>query len=221
MLGLAWQKAKSYQLDYIGSEHLLAGILEEGGLAASLLNEAGLTSELVDKNLTSLAQREPVEQEEPEDLDGNMLVNMMTPRTKQVINLAAREAQARRSNVIEPEYLLLALLREGQSVAVRIMQAAGISIRELYQAVSQILATREEPLSPESEAAGGGMPGMSGAGGGMPGTASDKTGHSKTPTLDKFSRDLTAMAREGKFDPIIGRNEEIIRAGRFSAAGLK
>lgn len=212
MLGLAWQKAKSYQLDYIGSEHLLAGILEEGGLAASLLNEAGLTSELVDKNLTSLAQREPVEQEEPEDLDGNMLVNMMTPRTKQVINLAAREAQARRSNVIEPEYLLLALLREGQSVAVRIMQAAGISIRELYQAVSQILATREEPLSPESEAAGGGMPGMSGAGGGMPGTASDKTGHSKTPTLDKFSRDLTAMAREGKFDPIIGRNEEIIRA---------
>lgn len=212
MLGLAWQKAKSYQLDYIGSEHLLAGILEEGGLAASLLNEAGLTSELVDKNLTSLAQREPVEQEEPEDLDGNMLVNMMTPRTKQVINLAAREAQARRSNVIEPEYLLLALLREGQSVAVRIMQAAGISIRELYQAVSQILATREEPLSPESEAAGGGMPGMSGAGGGMPGTASGKTGHSKTPTLDKFSRDLTAMAREGKFDPIIGRNEEIIRA---------
>jgi len=212
VLGLAWQKAKSYQLDYIGSEHLLAGILEEGGLAASLLNEAGLTSELVDKNLTSLAQREPVEQEEPEDLDGNMLVNMMTPRTKQVINLAAREAQARRSNVIEPEYLLLALLREGQSVAVRIMQAAGISIRELYQAVSQILATREEPLSPESEAAGGGMPGMSGAGGGMPGTASGKTGHSKTPTLDKFSRDLTAMAREGKFDPIIGRNEEIIRA---------
>ena len=212
MLGLAWQKAKSYQLDYIGSEHLLAGILEEGGLAASLLNEAGLTSELVDKNLTSLAQREPVEQEEPEDLDGNMLVNMMTPRTQQVINLAAREAQARRSNVIEPEYLPLALLREGQSVAVRIMQAAGISIRELYQAVSQILATREEPLSPESEAAGGGMPGMSGAGGGMPGTASDKTGHSKTPTLDKFSRDLTAMAREGKFDPIIGRNEEIIRA---------
>ncbi len=212
VLGLAWQKAKSYQLDYIGSEHLLAGILEEGGLAASLLNEAGLTSELVDKNLTSLAQREPVEQEEPEDLDGNMLVNMMTPRTKQVINLAAREAQARRSNVIEPEYLLLALLREGQSVAVRIMQAAGISIRELYQAVSQILATREEPLSPESEAAGGGMPGMSEVGGGMPGAASGKNGRSKTPTLDKFSRDLTAMAREGKFDPIIGRNEEIIRA---------
>jgi ATP-dependent Clp protease ATP-binding subunit ClpC len=216
VLGFAWQKAKSYQLDYIGSEHLLAGILEEGGLAASLLNEAGLTSELVDNNLTSLAQREPVEQETPEDLDGNMLINMMTPRTKQVINLAAREAQARRSNVIEPEYLLLGVLREGQSVAVRIMQAAGISSRELYQAVSQILATREEPLSPESEAeaAGSAMPGAGGgmAGAGTAGAVSGQGGRSKTPTLDKFSRDLTAMAREGKFDPIIGRNEEIIRA---------
>ncbi|HHV41397.1 MAG TPA: ATP-dependent Clp protease ATP-binding subunit [Clostridiaceae bacterium] len=214
VLGFAWQKAKSYNLDYIGSEHILAGLLEEDGLAASVLQEAGLTAELVANNLTNLAQREPSDYPLPEDINGNTLINMMTPRTRQVINLAAREAQARRSNVIEPEYLLLAILREGGSVAVRILQVAGISSRELYQTLSQILATRDEPLSPESEAAGAGhMPGAVDATGGVAGTpAAGATTKSNTPTLDKFSRDLTAMAKEGKFDPIIGRNEEIIRA---------
>jgi ATP-dependent Clp protease ATP-binding subunit ClpC len=216
VLGFAWQKAKSYSLDYIGSEHILSGIIEEDGLAASVLQEAGLSAEQLEMNLSQLAQREPSEHVDlPENMDGNALVNMMTPRTRQVINLAAREAQSRRSNVIEPEYLLLAILREGGSVAVRILQAAGISSRELYQNMSQILATRQESLSPESEEAGRAMPGAmpemsSGtADAAAAGTAKQR---SKTPTLDKFSRDLTEMAKEGKFDPIIGRNEEIIRA---------
>ncbi|HHU08076.1 MAG TPA: ATP-dependent Clp protease ATP-binding subunit [Clostridiaceae bacterium] len=215
VLGFAWSKAKSYNLDYIGSEHILSGIMEEDGLAASVLQEAGLAADQIEMNLSQLAQREPVEVEMPDNMDGNTLINMMTPRTRQVINLAAREAQSRRSNVIEPEYLLLAILREGGSVAVRILQAAGISSRELYQNLAQILATREEPLSPESEEAGQAIPGV------MPGMSSrtsDVTpagtakAKSNTPTLDKFSRDLTEMAKEGKFDPIIGRNEEIIRA---------
>lgn len=215
VLGFAWQKAKSYRLDYIGSEHILSGIMEEDGLAASVLQEAGLSADQIEMNLSQLAQREPVAIEMPENMDGNTLVSMMTPRTRQVINLAAREAQSRRSNVIEPEYLLLAILREGGSVAVRILQAAGISGRELYQNLAQILAAREEPLSPESDEASGTMPGtMSDMSSRAAGAAADGAAKAKTntPTLDKFSRDLTEMAKEGKFDPIIGRNEEIIRA---------
>ncbi len=205
VLAFALRKSKAYGLDYIGSEQILAGIMEEDGLAASVLKEAGLNAEQIEMNLAQLAQKEPVDQEIPEDLDGSALVNMMTPRTRQIINLAAREAQARRSNVIEPEYLLLAILREGASVAVRIIKSAGINNRELYQSISQLLAQREEPLSSDAGDDLAGAPGMSGSAGLQAKEAS------KTPTLDKFSRDLTEMARAGKFDPIIGRNEEINR----------
>jgi ATP-dependent Clp protease ATP-binding subunit ClpC len=132
-LGQAWATAKSFETAYIGTEHLLTGILAEGdGLACDLLKSAGVDHSAVIRQLTALNHKEPVAIKAPaeESLDGNEIFAMMTPRTRLVLNLAARDAQALSPiGVIEPEHLLLGILREGDSVAVRILGEFGVSPR--------------------------------------------------------------------------------------------
>ncbi len=200
-LGRAWVTAKSFETGYIGTEHLLAGILaERDGLACELLGNRGVDGATVTRQLIAFNHKQPVEvsQEEAEGIDGNDIIAMMTPRTRQVINLAAREAQSlSQSGAIDPEHLLLGILREGESVAVRILVEAGITPRDFHTQLSQVIQagwSQSEPSGTASSSASCAAP-------------SD----SKTPNLDKFSRDLTEMAREGRFDPIIGRDDEIRR----------
>ena len=200
-LGSAWVTARSYGTGYIGTEHLLSGIVaERGGIASDLLTKSGLDAIQVAKHLSSLYHKQPVEvaAEESDKIDGNQIIGMMTPRTRLVINLAAREAEGRsQSGVIEPEHLLMGILREGDSVAVRILEEAGIAPRQFYSLLSD--AVQEGSIQDSNKEKDG------------PEKASRTSKESDTPNLDKFSRDLTAMAAEDRFDPIIGREEEIRR----------
>lgn len=200
-LGSAWVTARSYGTGYIGTEHLLSGIVaERGGIASDLLTKSGLDATQVAKHLSSLYHKQPVEvaAEESDKIDGNQIIGMMTPRTRLVINLAAREAEGRsQSGVIEPEHLLMGILREGDSVAVRILEEAGIAPRQFYSLLSD--AVQEGSIQDSNKEKDG------------PEKASRTSKESDTPNLDKFSRDLTAMAAEDRFDPIIGREEEIRR----------
>lgn len=200
-LGSAWVTARSYKTAYIGTEHLLAGIVaERSGLASDLLAQAGLDSQAINRHLTVLNHKQPVDvpSDEADQIDGNQIIGMMTPRTRLVVNLAAKEAEGRtQSGVIEPEHLLMGILREGDSVAVRILEEAGISPRQLYSSLSD--AVQEGSVPPA-------------AGRSAETARTEKAaGESATPNLDKFSRDLTRMAGEDRFDPIIGREEEIRR----------
>lgn len=201
VLASAWQSARSFNTSYIGTEHILYGILDEGGgQAAQELEAAGLSAEQMQRNLIALNQKEPVDVEklDTSDVDGNQIISMMTPRTRLVINLAAREAQSAPGGAIEPEHLMLGILRENDSVAVRILRETGISTRDLYDSLSTSMktesSTRAQSGSAENHA-----------------SAAPKKSKTDTPNLDNFSTDLTELAREGRFDPIIGREQEINR----------
>ncbi|HPX93653.1 MAG TPA: ATP-dependent Clp protease ATP-binding subunit [Bacillota bacterium] len=200
-LGSAWVTARSFETGYIGTEHLLAGIIaERAGTASDLLAQAGLDAQTINRHLAVLNQKQPVDvsPEQAEQIDGNQIIGMMTPRTRLVVNLAAKEAEGRtQSGVIEPEHLLMGILREGDSVAVRILEGVGISPRQFYSRLSD---ASQEGTFPQ------------GQGRGPESVRTDReTKDSDTPNLDKFSRDLTRMAAEDRFDPIIGREEEIRR----------
>ncbi|NLC26275.1 MAG: ATP-dependent Clp protease ATP-binding subunit [Fastidiosipila sp.] len=206
VLASAWHSARSFNTSYIGTEHILYGIISEGGgEAAKQLKSVGLTAEMMQKNLIALNQKNPVEVDETDakSMDGNQIISMMTPRTRLVINLAAREAQSAPEGAIEPEHLLLGILRENDSVAVRILRESGVSTRELYASISGTMK------ADSGDALNGGLGrGRSDSGDGSSGTKKAKT---NTPNLDDFSTDLTQLAREGRFDPIIGREQEINR----------
>ena len=212
-LGTAWVASRSFETGYIGTEHLLLGIIAEGsGSCCDLLSQAGVDEDLVRKNLILLNRKEPVDVPESEivKMDGNQIINQMTPRTRRVLNLAAREAAATGpAAFIEPEHLLLAILRDGDSVAVRILNHAGVNIRALYRELSNAIVQGDATVAQEGKRASSpvGDPVLSKSAS-VQETLNHKT---NTPNLDKFSRDMTAMARENRFDPIIGRHEEILR----------
>lgn len=195
-LNLAMQSAGSMGHNYIGSEHILLGLLKEGtGVAAKVLEAAGVSSEQVENIIVELVGRgEPY----------NISAKDLTPRGKRIIELAYLEARNMQHNYIGTEHLLMGLLREGDSVAVRILVELGCDIKALYEEINVQLG--QEP---------GGVPdkeptfGMFG-GGATPPKADRKTG-GNTPTLNQYGRDLTDAAKNGKLDPVIGRREEIER----------
>ncbi len=234
VLGTAYQLALTYKLNYIGTEHLLAGLLaEESGIAYDALTQAGLESEIVSQALIQLTGRQPEDAEIRGEIDGDKIMNMFTPRTKRVVDLAAQAARKHpgpSQNVIEPEHLLLGILNEGESVAMRVLRAAGVDVKALAKTLVDGLSalaqgrteeaaeTERNPFDPEGHP--GGDPDIEEINAQLRGEQDGKNDtrapgkgkkKSNTPTLDKFSRDLTEMAREGKFDPIIGRSEEMDR----------
>ena len=206
VLAFAWHSARSFNTSYIGTEHILYGIIAEGGgQAAEELRAAGLDVDLMQRNLIALNQKEPIQIEETDakSIDGNQIISMMTPRTRLVLNLAAREAQSSPDGAIEPEHLMLGILRENDSVAVRILRELGISSRDLYAQIADGMKAG----AGESMSAGPGR----GPGGSSASPSEQNKAETKTPNLDNFSTDLTQLAREGHFDPIIGREQEINR----------
>ena len=182
----AESSAISLSQNYIGSEHLLIGLLSVDGVAKRVLEENGVSydrfMELVNKLLTP----------------GNVAVGSadnMTPRAKRVISLAATEAYRLNSGKIGTEHILMALLKEGDSIAVRLLNTIGVNMQKVY--IDILTALGLDISQARSDYAN-----FKNAG---------NNNKSKTPTLDQYSRDLTEYAKEGKLDPVIGREAEVQR----------
>ncbi|MDO5734345.1 MAG: ATP-dependent Clp protease ATP-binding subunit [Eubacteriales bacterium] len=199
VLAAAYKIAGSYQISYLGTEHILAAILaEKGSPAEEILAGQGLDHEKMEMVLTQYYGREPRAALVPESSDLEKLLEGMTPRTQQVINLAAREAQMRRNSQVEPEHLLLACLRENNSLTAKILEAAGISAQKTYMILNQVLEESRDEASQDFTAKSHESRGQA-------------ESESKTPTLDQFSQDYSQIAADDGFDPIIGRDEEVLR----------
>ena len=179
-LQLAEQSAISLGHHYIGSEHLLLGLMKtKDCLAAKLIEQSGVTAQQVEDCISRLIGSAAPDGGAPEGL---------TPRTKRILELSAAEASRLGHSYIGTEHILLGILREGESVALQILSELGVDLQKLF---SQLAGAVQQ---------------------GMGGTASHSTRqNTSTPTLEEFGRDLTAMAKEGKFDPVIGRDKEIER----------
>ncbi len=211
----SYQTARSYRIDYIGTEHLLIGIAaEEEGPAYEALSGFGLTLDKLNTAVSQISRKEPEDVEADDSLNAEKISSMFTPRTRRVVELAVYEARKLRTSVLEPEHLLLGILREGDSVASRVLSGLGVDLRKLFTLVIEELRGAANDGGSESSSMGGqdadlndinaNLQNMSKKGG-------QGKGGGRTPTLDKFGRDLTSMAAEDRFDPIIGREEEIER----------
>lgn len=176
----AQEEAKNMGHNYVGTEHLLLGLLREGGgIASQVLNSLGITAEKVRAQVVSLVG------------NGNYNFNEgfgYTPRTKRIMELSFYEARNLGHNYVGTEHLLLALMREGEGVAARILKDAGIDLQKVREQVI-------ERIDEENNKGG----------------QNARSRKSNTPVLDQFGRDLTNMAQEGKLDPVIGREKEIER----------
>ncbi len=183
-LNYAKEFAQALGHNYIGTEHILWGLVKEGtGIAASVLQQSGVNEERVTQTILQAIGKG----EAP-------TTNVQhTPRTKRVLELAYAEARRMGQNFIGTEHILLALVREGESVAVRMLVEMGLDVRKLYEGVVGMLS--EDTSVPA--AAGPGKP--------------SPVPETDTPTLNQYGRDLTLMVQEGKVDPIIGRDKEIER----------
>jgi ATP-dependent Clp protease ATP-binding subunit ClpC len=177
----AQEEAQGFQHGYVGTEHILLGILREQGKAKDILNGVGVTIE----NVKELVE----EYEGKGDMELYRNEIPLTPRTKRLLELSLMEARNLNHNYITPEHILLALIREGEGVAFTILANLGVDFERVRKEILDSLTGEVNSDSPK---------------------ASAKEAHN-TPTLDKFGRDLTQMAAEGKLDPVIGRGEETQR----------
>ncbi len=181
-IGFSQQAAVDLGHNYVGTEHILLGLVKEGtGVAARVLQAQGINEEKIIKEIEELIGKG--------DAEGMQPVGF-TPRTKRVLELAFKEARRMGQGYIGTEHLLLGIMKEGESVAVRIMMDLGVDPQKLLNELVKIL-TEESP--------------------GSNGSAKSGSSNSNTPTLNQFGRDLTDMARDGKIDPVIGRDKEIER----------
>jgi len=197
VLALARKEADRFNHNFVGTEHLLLGLIKLGqGVAVNVLQKLGLDLETV---------RLEVEKQVGTGPDQKMIGNIpYTPRVKKVLSLAAREAKALNHTYVGTEHILLGLLREGDGVAARVLKNLDVDIEQTRQEILKELdpnfSASEESASP---AGGGGAEGAE--------KASEKKGEMKTPALKAFGRDLTEIARKGEMDPVIGRKNEIER----------
>ena len=184
---LAAQEAISFRHQAVGTEHLLLGlVIEQEGIAGILLRERGLTAEIVRQEIEALTGYGSNRKE----IDPYLMP--YSPRAKQVVVAATEEAKRLKIPQVGTEHLLLGLLQE-EVLATKIMRDNKISLEELMKTIYEKIGIQpSKARSTKGQASGG--------------SAKDKT-----PTLDSLSRDLTALARQGKLDPVIGRNEEVRR----------
>jgi ATP-dependent Clp protease ATP-binding subunit ClpC len=179
---LARDEANRLQHDYIGTEHLLLGILRLGeGIAAEVLQRLEVDSEQIQQTIENMVK----------PTGGTLTVGEipLTPRAKRVLELSVEEARFLGHNYVGTEHLLLGLIREGEGVAARVLLELGVDRKRVREEIMKSLAKS----------------------GGAAGAKKGARGKTETSTLDQFGRDLTQHAREQKLDPIIGRDQEIGR----------
>src|SRR5688572_8273752 len=178
---LAREEAARLQHDYIGTEHLLLGVIREGeGIAATVLNNLGLDLDRIRQEVENMVSA----------AGGTMTIGEIpfTPRAKRVLELAVEEARSLGHNYVGTEHLLLGLIREGEGVAAKVLLELGVDRKRVREETLKLL---------------GGTPSSSSGG--------EREERPETPALNQFGRDLTQLAREGKLDPVIGREKEIER----------
>ena len=190
----AQEEAQKFGEGYVSTEHLLLGLVRESdSVAARVLDKLGVSLNRV---------RAEVEKQLPRgDARPNQDMTL-TPRAKRVIDLAYDEARNLNNNYIGTEHLLLGLIREGDGLAGRVLAKLGV---ELEKARREVMGLQDNDTQGKS---GGSAARTSGTGSGS-GNAQGRT--TQTQTLDEFGRDLTELAREGKLDPVVGRQNEIER----------
>ncbi len=194
---LAKQEAKRFNHDYIGTEHILLGLLREGeGVAAAVLQSLGMNLNNIRLEVEKLVQVGPTTV-----VTGDL---PFTPKAKKVMELAMEEARTLGHNYIGTEHLLLGLIREGEGVASQVFMNMGLDLEKVREEVIKLLGSTTPGVQFGSNAPSTPQP-PSGGGGGTTGTKV------KTPALDAFGRDLTKLAKDGKLDPVIGRDDEIDR----------
>jgi ATP-dependent Clp protease ATP-binding subunit ClpC len=189
VMQLANQEAQRFNHEYIGTEHILLGLVKEGsGVAANVLKNLDIDLRRIRLEVEKIVQAGPD------------MVTMgklpQTPRAKKVIEYSIEEARNLNHNYVGTEHLLLGLLREQEGVAAQVLINLGLKLEDVREEVLNLLGHNMDA-------------GESSSGGGGERTASK--GKSKTPALDSFGRDLTELARQGKLDPVIGRQNEIER----------
>jgi ATP-dependent Clp protease ATP-binding subunit ClpC len=184
VMALANQEAQRFNHEYVGTEHILLGLVKEGqGVAANVLHNLQVDLKKIRLEVEKIVK------------SGPNMVTMgklpQTPRAKKVIEFAIEEARNLGHNYVGTEHLLLGLLREHDGVAAQVLMNLGLKLDDVRAEVLNILGA-----SQEAEGAG---------------QEEERRGKSKTPALDSFGRDLTQLAVEGKLDPVIGRHAEIER----------
>jgi len=193
-LRLSQEAAGELGHGYVGTEHLLLGLIrEEQGAAHEVLLEAGLTDDMIVRIIKKSVGA---------GLPGGNPAQGLTPRARRVVEIAVEDAVRSGSAYVGTEHLLAGLLREGNNMAVRILRSAGVEARPLYAALMQKLSRRAQSRQPSASAREEAGKGSSAASGGAAGSGK---------TLREFTRDLTADARNGKLDPVVGRDGEINR----------
>ena len=194
VLSLAQEEAERLNHSYIGSEHVLIGLLrEEGGVAGRVLRELGLEERRVQamvERLSGVGSRTPFTKIE------------LSPSTKRVLELAVDEARRMGQHYISTEHLLLGLVRQNEGVAMDVLRKFGVSAEQVRRQTRRML--KESPVSAGERPSKGGQ--------------QEK---SKTPLVDTLATDLTALADEHKLDPVIGRNTEIERVIQILARRTK
>ncbi|MCK4418307.1 ATP-dependent Clp protease ATP-binding subunit [Candidatus Aerophobetes bacterium] len=175
---LAREEARRLDHDYLGTEHILLGLIREGeGIGATALQNLGIDLVQIRVEVEKAVGRG----------GGTLFLGQIpfTPRAKKVLELAVAEARNLGYNYIGTEHLLLGLIKEGEGVAAQVLTSLGVDLKKVRKEVSNLLGTKvpsEQVAKP-----------------------------SQTPTLDRFGRDLTQLARRGELDPVIGREKEIER----------
>lgn len=201
---LAKEEAKRFNHDYIGTEHILLGLIKEGeSVAAAVLQNLGLSLDTIRLEVEKLVQFGP-----STVVSGDI---PFTPKAKKVIELAMDEARRLGHNYIGTEHLLLGLIKEGEGVASHVLMNVGLDLNKVRSEVIKLLGSTTPNAEP-----GAPSPSMGGPGGGAAGKS--KT---KTPALDAFGRDLSQLARDGKLDPVVGRQDEIQRVIQILARRTK
>ncbi len=192
-INLAAESAMELGHNYVGTEHMLLGLIKEGeGVAAKILESNDITEESVDGVIHEILNiGHPLSE----------LPASFTPRTKYVIERSAAEAARLGHNYVGTEHLLIALLRESSSIAAKILITLNANPQKLYNDILNMLSDSDEA---EPSPSYGGY-----SQGGRPGRG--RGGKDDCPTLMKFGKDLTQMAKEGKLDPVIGRDSAIER----------
>src|SRR5262249_16411154 len=195
VMQLANQEAQRFNHEYIGTEHILLGLVKEGsGVAANVLKNLDIDLRKIRLEVEKIVQHGP---------GGEQVVMGRlphTPRAKKVIEYSIEEARNLNHNYVGTEHLLLGLLREQEGVAAEVLMNVGLKVEDVREEVLNLLG-HNMPNESESERSGSERSG------------GERTGRnkSKTPALDSFGRDLTELARQGKLDPVIGRHAEIER----------
>ena len=199
VMQLANQEAQRFNHEYIGTEHMLLGLVKEGtGVAANVLKNLDVELRKIRLEVEKLVQ------------SGPEMITMgklpQTPRAKKVLEYSMEEARNLQHNFVGTEHILLGLLREQEGVAAQVLINLGLKLEDVREEVLNLLGSGLE--SGESSERGG----REGDGGGDSEGSSSRGSKSKTPALDSFGRDLTELAKQGKLDPVIGRAKEIERA---------